>query len=171
VIAVPSGARPAVHDDAALVGYGLVKTDLVDPRDFGWLSLAGTVGPALGGGVGAALSSKEDPRPILAGLAAGPLLGIATGAMLVPRLRSSSSSGDSHAMWIPSRKVAGFSAHLGSASGNSHQITSADVLASAKPSPVMNSLHKRSQVTVRPIINRRHRRKSSGADVDLAKDR
>jgi hypothetical protein len=25
----------------ALVGYGLVKTDLVDPRDFGWLSLAG----------------------------------------------------------------------------------------------------------------------------------
>jgi hypothetical protein len=74
----------------ALVGYGLVKADLVDPRDFGWLSLAGTVGTALGGGVGAALSSKDDPRPILAGLAAGPLLGIATGAVLVPRLRSSS---------------------------------------------------------------------------------
>jgi hypothetical protein len=126
----------------ALVGYGLVKTDLVDPRDFGWLSLAGTVGTALGGGVGAALSSKDDPRPILAGLAAGPLLGLATGAVLVPRLRSSSSSGDSHAMWIPGRKVAGFSLHLGSESGNNHQLNSADVLASAKPSLVMNSLHK-----------------------------
>ncbi|HEX7508209.1 MAG TPA: hypothetical protein VF550_15640 [Polyangia bacterium] len=124
----------------ALLGYGLVKTDLVDPRDFGWLSLAGAVGTALGGGVGAALSSKDDARPALAGLAAGPLLGIATGAVLVPRLRASSSSGESHALWIPGHKVAGVAFKLGD-SGESTQATSADVLASAKPSLVMNSLH------------------------------
>jgi hypothetical protein len=128
----------------ALIGYGLVKTDLVDPRDFGWLSLAGTVGTALGGGLGAALSSKDDPRPALAGLAAGPLVGIATGAVLVPRLRSSSSSGSSHAMWIPGRKVAGISAQLGDASGSDDrkQVTSADVLAGAKPSFVMGAVHR-----------------------------
>ena len=102
----------------ALLGYGLVKTDLVHPHDFGWLRLAGAVGTALGGGVRAALSSKDDPRPALAGLAAGPLLGIATGAVLVPRLRSASSSGESHAPWIPGRKAAGVSFKLGdSASG------------------------------------------------------
>jgi len=125
----------------ALIGYGLVKADLVDPRDFGWLSLAGTIGTALGGGLGAALSSKDDPRPALAGLAAGPLVGIATGAVLVPRLRASNST---HALWIPGRKVAGFSAQLGdgAASGSSKQMNSADVLAGAKPSIVMGAVHR-----------------------------
>jgi hypothetical protein len=121
----------------ALLGYGLVKTDLVDPRDFGWLSLAGALGTALGGGVGAALSSKDDPRPALAGLAVGPLLGLATGAVLVPRLRSSS---ESHSMFVPARKVAGLSVHLGDSAG-SKDATSADVLASAKPSGVKHALH------------------------------
>jgi hypothetical protein len=103
--------------------------------------LAGTLGTALGGGLGAALSSKDDPRPALAGLAAGPLLGIATGAVLVPRLRSPSSS---HALWLPGRKVAGFSTQLGDATagGDSKPMTSADVLAGAKPSIVKGAFHK-----------------------------
>ena len=124
----------------ALIGYGLVKTDLVDPRDFGWLSLAGAIGTALGGGVGAALSSKDDPRPALAGLAAGPLLGLATGAVLVPRLRSSS---ESHSMFVPGRKVAGMSVHLGDSdsANESAPATSADVLADAKPSAMKHALH------------------------------
>jgi hypothetical protein len=123
----------------ALVGYGLVKTDLVDPRDFGWLSLAGAIGTALGGGVGAALSSKDDPRPILAGVAAGPLLGLATGAVLVPRLRS---SGESHSMFVPGRKVAGVSLRLNDSTTGSERApsTSADVLAGAKPSRIKAAL-------------------------------
>jgi|WetSurMetagenome_2_1015567.scaffolds.fasta_scaffold272541_1 hypothetical protein len=123
----------------ALAGYGLVKTDLVDPRDFGWLSLAGALGTALGGGVGAALSSKDDPRPILAGVAAGPLLGLATGAVLVPRLRS---SGESHSMFVAGRKVAGVSLRLSDSTTGSDRAprTSADVLAGAKPSRIKNAL-------------------------------
>ena len=70
------------------------------------------------------------------GLAAGPLLGIATGAIVVPRLRS---SGDSHAMFVPGRKVAGMSFNLGNSENS--QATSADVLASAKPSTIKNALH------------------------------
>ena len=125
----------------ALLGYGLVKTDLVDPRDFGWLSLAGAVGIALAGGVGAALSSKDDPRPALAGLAAGPLVGIATGAVLVPRLRA---SGSSQSMFVPGRQVAGVSFRLGDSAGGSDnvQVNSADVLASAQPSTIKHALHR-----------------------------
>ena len=125
----------------ALLGYGLVKTDLVDPRDFGWLSLAGAVGTALAGGVGAALSSKDDPRLALAGLAAGPLVGIATGAVLVPRLRA---SGSSQSMFVPGRQVAGVSFRLGDSAGGSDnvQVNSADVLASAQPSTIKHALHR-----------------------------
>ena len=82
-----------------------MKTDLVDPRDFGWLSLAGAVGTALGGGVGAALSSKDDARPALAGLAAGPLLGIATGAVLVCATCSTWPVG--RPWWVRYRKILG----------------------------------------------------------------
>ena len=71
----------------ALAGYGLLRTDWVEPRDFGWLSLAGALGTALGGGVGALFSSPENPKPVLAGLAVGPLVGLATGAIALPRLR------------------------------------------------------------------------------------
>jgi hypothetical protein len=153
----------SLHDQR---GYGL----MLGGTALG-LGLGALVGPAIvmqgsgvrtvlaGSALGAAERRRDHHRPWgrqspdqhrlrglgLAGLAAGPLLGIATGAVLVPRLRSSSSSSsssDSHALWIPSRKVAGFSAHLGSESGNRHQFTSAVLLASAKPSLVMNSLHK-----------------------------
>lgn len=69
------------------VGYGLLATHLVEPRDFGWLSLFGAAGTALGGGAGAVLSSHSDPRPVLAGLTIGPAVGIAAGAIALPRLR------------------------------------------------------------------------------------
>jgi hypothetical protein len=70
-----------------LVGYGLLKTELVEPRDFGWLSLAGAAGTVAGGGLGAVLSSRENPRPILAGLAIGPAVGMTAGALILPALR------------------------------------------------------------------------------------
>jgi hypothetical protein len=113
----------------ALAGYGLVQTDWVNPRDFGWLSLTAAIGTALGGGLGAALSSKDDPSPALAGLAAGSLVGLATGAIVVPRLRSSA---ESHSLWAPARTVAGVSLHGGETT--CADATSADVLAQAKPS-------------------------------------
>lgn len=71
-----------------LAGYGLLRTEAVAPSDFGWLSLFGAAGTAVGGGVGAALSSKENPGPVLAGLAAGPLVGMGVGALVLPRLRT-----------------------------------------------------------------------------------
>jgi hypothetical protein len=71
-----------------LTGYGLLRSEVVAPSDFGWLSLFGAAGTAVGGGVGAVLSSKVDPRPVLAGLAAGPLVGMGVGALVLPRLRT-----------------------------------------------------------------------------------
>ena len=71
---------------------------------------------------------------------AGPLLGIATGAVLMPRLRS---SGESHSMFVPGRRVAGFSMRLADSATGSERTpaTSADVLASAKPSRMKHALH------------------------------
>jgi hypothetical protein len=68
-------------------GYGVTRTDLLRPEDFGWLSLAGAVGTVSGAGVGALFSTREDRSPILAGMAAGPLAGMATGALMLPVLR------------------------------------------------------------------------------------
>ena len=69
-----------------LAGYGALRYDLVEPRDFGWLSLAGAMGTALGGGIGAVFSNSSNPRPVLAGLALGPVVGIGAGLIVVPRL-------------------------------------------------------------------------------------
>jgi hypothetical protein len=128
----------------ALLGYGLLKTSLVDARDFGWLSLAGAVGTALGGGLGSAFSSKDDPRPVLAGLAVGPLVGLVTGAIVMPSLRS---SGDSHSLFFSGRKVAGLSLRLGEGVASTEAMpiesppgTSADILAGAKSSRVKGAL-------------------------------
>jgi hypothetical protein len=71
-----------------LAGYALLRTGALEARDFGWLSLAGAVGTVAGGGLGAVLSTRSDPRPILAGLAIGPLAGMAGGALLLPALRT-----------------------------------------------------------------------------------
>jgi hypothetical protein len=71
-----------------LGGLGLLATGAVEPRDFGWLSAFGAGGTVLGGGVGALISSRTDPRPALAGLLIGPAVGLATGAVVLPHLRT-----------------------------------------------------------------------------------
>jgi hypothetical protein len=43
--------------------------------------------------VGAIFSTKQDPKPVLAGLAIGPLVGVAAGAIALPRLRQRSKDG------------------------------------------------------------------------------
>ena len=69
-------------------GYGLMHTDLVQPRDFGWLSLGAAIGTVVAGGGGAFASTRENPRPVLGGLAVGPVLGMVGGALLLPKLRT-----------------------------------------------------------------------------------
>ena len=70
-----------------LAGWGLLKADVVEPRDFGWLSAFGAAGTVVGGGVGALFSTREDPRPVLAGLLVGPAVGLGVGAIVLPQLR------------------------------------------------------------------------------------
>jgi len=70
-----------------LGGQLLLRTDLVEPSDFGWLSLAGALGTVAGAAVGAPLSNSTNPTPVLAGLAAGPAVGMLAGALVLPTLR------------------------------------------------------------------------------------
>ena len=72
---------------AFLAGYGLTKSGLVEQGDFGWLSLFAAGGTAVGALAGAPFASRGEPRPILAGLAIGPAVGIAVGTFVAPRLR------------------------------------------------------------------------------------
>lgn len=113
-----------------LAGYGALRYDWVAPRDFAWLSLAGALGTALGGGVGAALSSQSNPRPVLAGLAAGPVVGIGAGALIVPWLRHKA---EASVAYRRAPQVAGTHFDL-SVQAESKQHDSTDVLAAAKPS-------------------------------------
>jgi hypothetical protein len=69
-----------------LTGYGLLRADLVEPRDFGWLSLFGSLGTVTGAAVGAG-ASKGNTSAIRAGLAIGPTVGMITGALVLPKLR------------------------------------------------------------------------------------
>jgi hypothetical protein len=119
-----------------LAGYGALRYDLVEPRDFAWLSLAGALGTALGGGVGAVLSSSSNPRPVLAGLAAGPVVGIGAGALIVPWLRHKA---DASVSYRRATKVAGVHFDL-SAQTEGKQHDSTEVLAAAKPSRIAASL-------------------------------
>src|SRR5204862_526198 len=76
---------PSLHDRggvALMLGGGAV-----DPRDFGWLSLFGALGTVAGAAAGAPFSTRSEPAPVLAGLAAGPAVGMLTGALVLPRLR------------------------------------------------------------------------------------
>jgi hypothetical protein len=66
-----------------LAGYSLLRLDVVEPRDFGWLSLFGAMGTVAGAGAGAPFSTNA----MLAGLAIGPAAGMLTGALILPRLR------------------------------------------------------------------------------------
>lgn len=67
-------------------GYGLLHADVVDPRDFGWLSLFGALGTVAGAGVTAPFSGGSS-APIRAGLAVGPPVGMVVGALVLPSLR------------------------------------------------------------------------------------
>jgi hypothetical protein len=119
-----------------LAGYGALHYDLVEPRDFAWLSLAGALGTALGGGVGAVLSSSTNPRPVLAGLAAGPVVGIGVGTLVVPWLRHKAEASVSYRRGA---KVAGAHFDL-PAEESGKQRNSTDVLAAAKPSRIVAGL-------------------------------
>jgi hypothetical protein len=118
-----------------LAGYGALRYDLVEPRDFGWLSLAGAMGTAIGAGAGAIFSTRTNPQPVLAGLAVGPVVGIGTGAFVVPYLRHRA---EAKVAFVPSAKVAGMRFDLSGENGK--QRTSVDVLAERKPSRVLAGL-------------------------------
>jgi len=115
----------------ALAGYGLLRTDWVAPRDFGWLSLAGALGTALGGGVGALFSSPDNPKPVLAGLAVGPLVGLATGAIALPRLRRPAITTSAWSSMFAGHLTADLAPDLSPALAEQN---SAEVLAARKPS-------------------------------------
>jgi hypothetical protein len=117
-----------------VAGYGALRYDLVEPRDFAWLSLAGALGTALGGGVGAALSSSSNPRPVLAGLALGPVVGIGAGTFIVPWLREKAAN----VSYRSSSKVAGV--HFDLSTHDDRQRNSTDVLAAQKPSKLVAGL-------------------------------
>jgi hypothetical protein len=117
-----------------LAGYAALRYDLVEPRDFAWLSLAGALGTALGGGVGAALSSSTNPRPVLAGLAVGPVVGIGAGTLIVPWLREKAA----HVSYRASGRVAGV--HFDLSAPDDRQRDSTDVLAAHKPSKLLAGL-------------------------------
>jgi hypothetical protein len=70
-----------------LGGYAVLHSGAVEASDFGWLSLFGALGTVAGAGVGAPFASANNPAPVLAGLAIGPLVGMTTGALVLPRLR------------------------------------------------------------------------------------
>ena len=67
-------------------GYGLLHAQVVDPSDFGWLSLFGALGTVAGAGVTAPFSAGGS-APIRAGMAVGPPIGMVVGALVLPRLR------------------------------------------------------------------------------------
>ncbi|HEY0706738.1 MAG TPA: hypothetical protein VGG33_08075, partial [Polyangia bacterium] len=71
-----------------LAGHLLLGSEVIEARDFGWLSVFGVAGTVLGGGAGAIFSSRSDPQPVLAGLAVGPAVGMAIGALTLSRLRA-----------------------------------------------------------------------------------
>jgi hypothetical protein len=69
-----------------LTGYALLRSEVVEPRDFGWLSLFGALGTVAGAGVAAPFSAGSS-APIRAGMAVGPAAGMFVGALVLPRLR------------------------------------------------------------------------------------
>jgi hypothetical protein len=87
-----SGAATLGADAGFLAGYGLLRLDVIEPRDFGWLSIGGALGTVGGGLAGALLTRPSDRAPLWAGLAAGPLVGMAASGLALPKLRSLSSS-------------------------------------------------------------------------------
>jgi hypothetical protein len=134
-----------------LAGYGLLRADWVEPRDFGWLSMGGALGTVVGGGLGAALSSRSNPRPILAGLAIGPVVGMTGGALILPGLRKLSSRTSLHLQ--RGSAVAGmqfsFPPRAGAAeSPPGESATSAEVLADKAPPSLLRRAGRRVKALV-----------------------
>jgi hypothetical protein len=75
-------------DAGFLAGYGLLKLDLIEPRDFGWLSLGGAAGTVVGGLAGAVFTKPSDRAPLWLGLSAGPVVGMIVGGVALPWLRT-----------------------------------------------------------------------------------
>jgi hypothetical protein len=100
-----SGIGMLGADAGFLAGYGLLRLDVIEPRDFGWLSLGGALGTVGGGLAGALLTQPTDRAPLWAGLAVGPVAGMAAGAIALPWLRSLHPS-PATVMGTPSRHVA-----------------------------------------------------------------
>jgi hypothetical protein len=126
-----------------LVGYGLLRAEVVEPRDFGWVSLAGALGTVAGGGVGAVLSSKSNPKPILAGLAVGPAVGMAGGALILPMLRKLTDR-PSARVSRPSAVARRSERDVPAETGTS--LTSAEVLADKRPSLLRRAAHRLDQL-------------------------
>ncbi|HEX7598460.1 MAG TPA: hypothetical protein VF518_09605, partial [Polyangia bacterium] len=124
----------------ALLGYGLLSQNWVEPRDFGWLSLFGAAGAVLGGGAGAVFSSANNPGPVLAGLTIGPAVGITVGAFVLPRLHSLTRSDTTTSFYgFGRRQVAGASWQFGDTTADA---SSADVLlARGKPGLLSRTAH------------------------------
>jgi hypothetical protein len=101
-----------------LGGYALLRSGVVEARDFGWLSLFGALGTVAGAGAGAPFSSATQPAPVLAGLAAGPAVGMITGALILPRLRRMGGSGGPNVSIaeerFPARVLRAFGMRVGS---------------------------------------------------------
>jgi hypothetical protein len=131
----------------AVAGAVLLKSGHIEPRDFGWLSLAAAAGTVAGGSIGAAFSRQGNPQPILAGLAIGPAVGMAGGAWLLPRLRRwmdhasertslhqqpSSEDGDEDGKESDSGQRV-------EVSTDAPPLTSTDVLATKRPGPLHNA--------------------------------
>jgi len=72
-----------------LAGYGALRSGLVAAGDFGWLSLGAALGTAVGAGAGAPFASPGEGRPVLAGLAIGPAVGMTAAGLLLARFRRS----------------------------------------------------------------------------------
>jgi len=126
-----------------LAGYTLLRTGAVDPRDFGWLSLFGALGTVAGAGAGAPFASRTDPAPVLAGLAAGPVVGMACGGLLLPRLRRLANRQSTVSFKsLAARTLGGFnlSASSGAArAGLGRELLSSDVIADEGP-PLLRRL-------------------------------
>jgi len=84
-----------------LAGAGLLRLRAVDGGDFGWLSLFGAMGTVAGAAVAAPFTSRDEPGPILAGLAIGPAAGMLAGALVLPHLRAGDAPASGRAASAP----------------------------------------------------------------------
>ncbi len=138
-----------------LAGYALLRTDTVEPSDFGWLSLFGALGTVVGAGAGAPFSTRAEPAPVLAGLAIGPAVGMLGGAMLLPKLRRlidrPTGAGTAFQRRQPRGLLASEQASAATSSGGAQDDPTPDrrsaILSASAPPPFMRRLRHVVEVT------------------------